>query len=758
VNARLLRMALEREPDIVLIRKRARRLAELLGFDRQDQTRITTAVSELARNAFEYAGGGRAEFRVSDEGRSRALEIIISDQGPGIADVDAVLSGNQPSEKGMGVGLRGAQRLMDDFQIESEPGLGTMVRVVKSLPARAPAVNRALVTHIGQALATDEPADPVDEIRRQNQEIMAQLQELQDRQEALGRLNQELQDTNRGVVALYAELDERANHLRRADELKSKFLSHMSHEFRTPLNSVLALSRLLLARTDGDLTAEQEKQVQFIRKAAESLTELVDDLLDFAKVEAGKTVVTPVEFAAEDLFGALRGMLRPLLVADAVALIFENAADLPQLCTDEGKVSQILRNFLSNAIKFTERGEVRVWATADSDADTFTFHVRDTGIGIAEADLGIIFEEFGQVIHPLQSRFRGTGLGLPLSKKLAELLGGAIAVQSAPGQGSVFSVTIPRLYRATEGIEATDEDWVVDPGRTPVLVVEDNPADSFAIQRLLAGSRYQPIIAPTVASAKRTLDRVRPTAVLLDILLFGDESWRMILGLRQEEATGSIPIVVISSTGEERKALGLGADSYLSKPIDRRQLIEILDRLTGNRSITRVLLVDDEEVTRYLVRQLLPRGLYDVRAATTGSEGWAQLVNEPPDVLLLDLTMPEMTGFELLDRISGDASLDAVPAIVLTSAILTLAERQRLRRAARIMSKSDLSGSALTGVIADVLKGLPSEGYEGRASPVSGSFHDDEPALGHMPPVRPACRGSSERLRSDRDIQRRKPT
>ena len=265
----------------------------------------------------------------------------------------------------MGVGLRGARRLMDAFHIESNLGLGTTVRVLKSLPARAPVLNRGLLTRIGQALAADEPADPVDEIRRQNQEMLAQLQELQDRQEALTQLNQELQDTNRGVVALYAELDERADHLRRADELKSKFLSNMSHEFRTPLNSVLALSRLLLARTDGDLTSEQEKQVQFIRKAAESLTELVNDLLDLAKVEAGKTVVTPVEFTAEDLFGALRGMLRPLLVGDAVALIFEDATDVPLLYTDEGKVSQILRNFLSNAIKFTETGEVRVWGTAD---------------------------------------------------------------------------------------------------------------------------------------------------------------------------------------------------------------------------------------------------------------------------------------------------------------------------------------------------------------------------------------------------------
>ena len=311
-------------------------------------------------------------------------------------------------------------------------------------------------------LAADGPADAMAEIGRQNQQILLQLEELQSRQEDLQRLNQELQDTNRGVVALYAELDERADHLRRADELKSKFLSHMSHEFRTPLNSILALSRLLLARSDGELTAEQETQIRFIRKAAENLTELVDDLLDLAKVEAGKTVVVASPFTAASLFGALRGMLRPLLVGDAVALVFEDPRDVPPLDTDEGKVSQILRNFISNAIKFTERGEVRVWATADPVADTVSLHVRDTGIGIAASDIEIIFQEFGQVAHRLQGRVKGTGLGLPLAKKLAELLGGRITVESTPGEGSTFSVTVPRIYHAGEphgcrtGLDAGD--------------------------------------------------------------------------------------------------------------------------------------------------------------------------------------------------------------------------------------------------------------------------------------------------------------
>ncbi len=342
MNARLLLVALDREPDIVLVRKRTRLLAELLGFDRQDQTRITTAVSELARNAFEYAGGGRAEFRIKDAPPRNAFEIVIGDNGPGVRDLQAVLSGNVRSARGMGVGLRGARRLMDQFDIQSPARGGTIVRVAKFLPASAPPVTAELLKHIGRMLAADDPADPVDEIRRQNQESLLQLEELHDKQRAMVQLNQELQDTNRGVVALYAELDERADHLRRADELKSKFLSNMSHEFRTPLNSILSLSRLLLARTDGELAPEQEKQVQFIRKAAESLTDLVNDLLDLAKVEAGKITITAVEFTAESLFGALRGMLRPLLVGDAVALVFEDADELPTLCTDEGKISQIL--------------------------------------------------------------------------------------------------------------------------------------------------------------------------------------------------------------------------------------------------------------------------------------------------------------------------------------------------------------------------------------------------------------------------------
>jgi signal transduction histidine kinase/CheY-like chemotaxis protein len=699
MNARLLTLALSAETDIVLARKRTRRLAELVGFEAQDQTRVTTAVSEIARNALEYGGGGRIEFQLSGTIGPQRLEIVITDQGPGIARLDEVLDGSVRSETGMGVGLVGARRLMDDFAIEST-GEGTTIRLAKNLPRRAPPVDQAAVKRISQILAADAPANPVEEITQQNQDMLVQLGELQERQDELSRINQELQETNRGVVALYAELDDRADHLRRADELKSRFLSNMSHEFRTPLNSILALSRLLLARADGDLTDEQEKQVQFIRRAAESLTELVNDLLDLAKVAAGKTVVTPVEFSAAGLFATLRGMLRPLLVADAVALVFEEPDDIPPLTTDEAKLSQILRNFISNAIKFTEQGEVRIWADYERASDTVTFSVRDTGIGIAEADHETIFQEFGQIANPMQRRIKGTGLGLPLSKQLAELLGGRVGLQSALGQGSVFSVTIPRVYRTSRQAIDWSQKWQIEPGRLPVLVIEDDSADAFAFERILAPSSYQPIITSTIDEAKEVLTRFRPAAVLLDILLEGDETWRYLIDLRQREETADLPVIVVSSTGDESKAINLGADEYLGKPADPEQLLRLLDRVTGRSSVTRVLLVDDEEISRYLVRQLLPRGVFDLCEAATGIEGLARLRNDRPDVVLLDLNMPGMDGYQFLERLNAESE---VPAIVLTSMILNVEQQKRLGRAAKIVSKSDLSSPVLTAAISGVL-------------------------------------------------------
>jgi signal transduction histidine kinase len=289
----------------------------------------------------------------------------------------------------------------------------------------------------------------VAELREEHERLVA---ELALRAQEIEALNAELAETNKGVVALYAELDDRAEQLRQASELKSRFLSYMSHEFRTPLGSIRSISRILLDKLDGPLTAEQEKQVRFVQSSAVELTEMVNDLLDLAKIEAGRITISPAWFEMVDLFSALRGMFKPILTSEAVSLILEEPAGVPRIYTDHQKLSQILRNFISNALKFTHHGEVRVSARPDGDAVTFS--VADTGIGIAKEHHAAIFQDFVQVDSPIQKRLRGTGLGLSLSKRIAELLGGSVAVQSALGKGSTFSVTIPVQFAAPRTGEA----------------------------------------------------------------------------------------------------------------------------------------------------------------------------------------------------------------------------------------------------------------------------------------------------------------
>lgn len=279
-------------------------------------------------------------------------------------------------------------------------------------------------------------------------EQLALIEQLQRETTAL---REELDETNQGVLALYAELDTQAEELRQASDLKSRFLSYMSHEFRTPLGSILSINSLLADELDGPLSPEQHKQVAFVSTAARELSDMVDDLLDLAKIEAGRISISPAWFDMFDLFSALRGMFRPIVDASAVDLIFEEPRGLPRLYTDDKKLGQILRNFISNSLKFTTRGEVRVSARMEGE-DRIRFAVSDTGIGIAPELHDTLFEDFSQVDSPLQKRLRGTGLGLSLCKRFAALLGGEVGVESTPGVGSTFFVIIP-LAIALENVD-----------------------------------------------------------------------------------------------------------------------------------------------------------------------------------------------------------------------------------------------------------------------------------------------------------------
>jgi signal transduction histidine kinase/CheY-like chemotaxis protein len=577
----ILTVAIHSEDDVVTARQRARQTARLLGFDQQDQTRVATAVSEITRNAFAYAEGGRVEFLVDEKSTPPLLLTRITDHGPGIENVRQVLAGQYRSTTGMGLGIIGAKRLMDLFQIESSPARGTTVLMGKHFPRGNATFAPTSLAAISNELAQLAPRTPLAELQQQNQELLRALDELHMRQEELTRLNAELEDTNRGVVALYAELDEKAEQLQRANELKTRFLSNMGHEFRTPVNSVLALSRLLLERIDGELTEEQEKQISFIRQAAQDLSDLVNDLLDLAKVEAGKIAVRPDEFEVTDLFATLRGLLRPLVIPE-VALVFDEPDGIPPLYTDEGKISQILRNFISNALKFTERGQVRVSATLDAARQTVVFAVADTGIGIALEDQDRIFEEFAQAEHPIQQRTKGTGLGLPLTRRLAELLGGSVNVRSAPGRGSVFSAIVPLVYAGPAQVSAEPER-----GRPPtpvpvasggnsakILIVDDDEAARYVIRRFLAETFFTIIEASNGPEGLRRAREDRPRVIFLDLMMPQMSGFEVLEQLESDPVTRNIPVIIITSKllkDRERRPLDGKAVAVLSKETASRE-------------------------------------------------------------------------------------------------------------------------------------------------------------------------------------------
>lgn len=560
----LLKFVIRFEPDIVTARQKTRRISEALGFHAQDQARLATAVSELTRNVFQYAGTGTVEFFLKD-GSPQALCIKISDNGPGINALDDILNGVYVSRTGMGVGISGSKKLMDYFDVESSPGKGTTVTIAKNFDKRARRVTKEEIVRLVDGLIAKPSESPFEEIQNQNRDLLNALEEVQAAKEKLGELNRELAETNRGVVALYAELDEKAASLQKANELKTSFLSNMTHEFRTPLSSVISLTHLLLSGVDGELTTEQRKQVQYIKESSGGLLELVNDLLDLAKVEAGKISINSAVFGIDEVLGSLRGMFRPIMAAyPDVNFVIEEPHPRFDLLNDQAKVSQILRNLIANAIKFTEKGSITLTAGLD-DKDVVHFSVRDSGIGVDSMYLDVIFDDFSQVESRLQAKQKGTGLGLPLSRKLARLLGGDLHVESTLGTGSIFHVAIPRIYRGeTEAVLITQQSVASSPARdlsTPdasdkfhVLIIDDDEPSRYIIKNLL--NRELSATITEVEDGKVGMDYIRrlhPDLVFLDLSMPEVDGLDVLRAIRVDSSLKDIPIIV--NTAKKLSAL-----------------------------------------------------------------------------------------------------------------------------------------------------------------------------------------------------------
>jgi signal transduction histidine kinase len=546
---------LESENDVLVSRREARSAAGLLGFDEAGQTTLSSLVLILARRAMTTRPGAKFSCEVEDE---PGPTLLASVSGAG----------------GAGADMAAAAALVVSLEIDPPPE--STVRVRMKLPAGA-AFTPEILSRFQGPFAAAKSANVLDEMLQQDRELLQAMDRLEKRQKELEQVSEELEETNAGVMALYAELDERTQQLRRASELKSRFLSSFSHEIRTPVNSIFALSGILLNRLDGDLTDEQQKQVTFIRESAENLFRLVNDELDVARVEAGKVAIQVSEFPLGQTFGALRGMFKPLVQNPAVSLIFDETRDIPLMSTDEGKVAQILRNLISNALKFTHEGEIRVSANFDALREVVTVSVRDTGIGIAPQDQERIFDEFVQL--DAGDAAGGAGIGLHLSRRLAELLGGSLEVSSASNSGSVFTATVPVRYAASGEAPVTRPPHA---GQS-LLIIDDDLIARYALRQNLNDLGWRILEAEGGRQGLSMARTEKPDLIFLDLMMPDIGGYEVLRLLKTDAATKDIPVVIFTSVprgevdGNESAAQ---AEAVVFKSdISRENMRGILQRL-----------------------------------------------------------------------------------------------------------------------------------------------------------------------------------
>jgi signal transduction histidine kinase/DNA-binding response OmpR family regulator len=491
---------------------------------------------------------------------------------------------------------------------------------------------------------------------------------------------------NQSAVAIhnariFRELEEKTEQLEVASRHKSEFLASMSHELRTPLNAVIGFSDVLLERMFGELNPRQEEYVRDIRNSGHHLLELINDILDLSKVEAGRMELDLGAVSIPDLLAEGIAMVRERADHHAISINLDVAAEVGIVFADELRLRQVILNLLTNAVKFTpDQGSVAV--TARLVGDDAHVSVCDTGIGIAEAEQEEIFEAFQRGGRAARTSAEGTGLGLTLSRRIVDLHGGRLWMHSTLGVGSTFCFSIPlppsSATRVAEPDAASAVIAAIERGGR-VLVVEDDRRSADLFRVYLEGVGYAVSVARDGDEGLELARRLNPRAVILDILLPGLSGWELLARLKGDPTTAAIPVVITSMLDDRGAGYALGASGYLVKPVGRDELLEALGRCVTRPADERtVVVIDDDPVDLDLIEAVLaPEGWLVVRAAG-GEEGVRLVRTERPAVVLLDLLMPEVDGFEVVERLRADPVVADVPIVVLTSKEMAPVDQERL--------------------------------------------------------------------------------
>jgi len=479
------------------------------------------------------------------------------------------------------------------------------------------------------------------------------------------------------------ELADANRRIQEADRLKSQFLATMSHELRTPMNSIIGFSEILADRLDGKIDAKQHGFLKHILSSGQHLLGIINDVLDLSKIEAGKMEIYPEYFEIAPVVNAVCNVMKGMSKTTP-QFVVDIPRDLPQIETDLAKFKQVLFNLLSNAVKFSPpQSPITIRARflgANATDGSIVVSVQDEGIGIATQHHDMIFEEFRQVDASVRREHGGTGLGLALVKKFVELQGGNVRVESTPGKGSIFSFTLPVKSRAAvvsraAEIDLPQENVAID----RILVVEDDANAYDLIASALSSASYLPIRARHGEEALKLAREAKPAAVTLDLVLPGVDGWEVLKRLKSDDDTRNIPVVIISVVDNRELGVALGADDYFVKPVDRDRLLERIAEMTSPRARPRLLLIDDDHSVHSLLDAELAEHGYTFESAFSGEDGLRAARENTPDVIILDLMMPGMSGFEVAGSLKDDPLTANIPILVLTSKDLTADDRRDLQ-------------------------------------------------------------------------------
>ncbi|MBA3532242.1 MAG: response regulator, partial [Ardenticatenales bacterium] len=541
--------------------------------------------------------------------------------------------------------------------------------------------------------------------------------ELEQRTEELGREREAL-EIALGDILAYKERQERLFLAKQAAEsashAKSVFLANMSHELRTPLNAIIGYSELLQEEVEEAGYTQFSSDLERIRTAGNHLLSLVNGVLDLSKIEAGKMELSLESFSIPALIHGVIITVRSLAARNENLLEVHCAPDIGLMHGDMTKVRQVLLNLLGNACKFTERGTISLTVTRylRGEEAWVCFAVRDTGIGITQEQQARLFEEFNQGDSSTTRKYGGTGLGLALSRRLARLMRGDITMESGLGTGASFTLFLPAMLPAESPSSPPQtveflptETAAVPPSAPQVLVIDDDPAARDLIVRHLTRAGFRTLTASDGASGLHLAVEHLPDAITLDVLMSGMDGWAVLKALKEQPKLCDIPVIMISMVEHEDVGFALGTVDYLTKPIQRERLITLLHKHQRQGRPPLLLIIEDDEATRTLLRRLLKRAGWRVDEATNGQEGLQRVVEQKPDLILLDLMLPEMDGFQFVTRLREHPDWCSIPVVVVTAQELTPLDRQRLKGSVeQILQKGDQSCAKLLQEIAGLVK------------------------------------------------------